>query len=173
MRRTMLLVLSAAMVGALMMVAMALPVFAGGADDDEDNDNENASGGATRNGQIVFRRWFDPDHRKGALFTMNPDGSHIRQITHPPEGWRDDAPAWSPDGQRIAFHRQTVDESTSRIMLLNPETCYTRQVTHSVPQGKQCSSQCLGGLDPAFSPDGDSLSFHRIVRADQAHFKLL
>ena len=39
MRRTMLLVLTAAMVMALTMVAMALPVFAGGADDEEENDN--------------------------------------------------------------------------------------------------------------------------------------
>ena len=85
---------------------------------------------------------------------MNPDGSHIRQITHLPEGWRDDAPAWSPDGERIAFHRQKSDESTSRIMLLNPETGSTRQVTHSMPQGKQCTSQCPGGLDPAFHPTG-------------------
>jgi hypothetical protein len=84
MRRTMPLVLTAAMIMALMMVAMAFPVFAGGGDDDEDNDNESASGGSTRNGQIVFRRYFDPDQTKGALFTMNPDGSHIRQITHPP-----------------------------------------------------------------------------------------
>ena len=170
MKRTTLVltVFAAAMVMALMMVAMALPVFAGGAGDDEDNDNESANGGSTRNGQIVFRRYFDPDRTKGALFTMNPDGSHVRQITHPPEGWRDDAPAWSPDGERIAFHRQTVDESTSRIMLLNPQTGNTRQVTHSVPQGKQCTSQCLGGLDPAFSPEGDSLSFHRIVRPDKA-----
>src|ERR687895_2381939 len=84
MRRTMPLVLTAAMVMALVMVAMALPVFAGGADDDEDNDNESASGAPTRNGQIVFRRYFDPDQTKGAIFTMNPDGSHIRQITHPP-----------------------------------------------------------------------------------------
>jgi len=58
----MLLVFTAAMVLALMMVAMALPAFAGG--DDEDNDNESASGAPTRNGQIVFRRWFDPDHTK-------------------------------------------------------------------------------------------------------------
>jgi hypothetical protein len=75
------------MVMALVMVIMALPVFAGG--DDEDN----ASGGSTRNGQIVFRRWFDPDHTKSALFAMNPDGTHIRQITHPPKGWFDDNPA--------------------------------------------------------------------------------
>jgi hypothetical protein len=83
MRRTMPLVFTAAMVMALMMVAMALPAFAGGGDDDEE-DNESASGGSTRNGQIVFRRWFDPDQTKGALFTMNPDRSHVRQITRPP-----------------------------------------------------------------------------------------
>src|SRR3712207_4870331 len=76
------------MVVALVMVAMAVPVFAGGQDDDEDNDNEGANGGASRNGQIVFRRYFNADQTKGALFTMNPDGSHIRQITHPPRaGW--------------------------------------------------------------------------------------
>src|SRR5919112_3066525 len=101
------------MVMALMVVAMALPALAGGAGDNEDNDNESANGGATRNGQIVFRRYFDPDHTKGALFVMNPDGSHIRQITHPPKGWRDDSPVWSPDGERISFHRQKSDESTS------------------------------------------------------------
>ena len=124
--------------------------------------------GTSRNGQIVFRRWFDPDHTKGALFTMNPDGSHVSQITHPPKGWRDDGPAWSPDGERIAFHRQRIDESTSRIMVLNPETGNTREVTHSVPQeGKQCSNRCLGGLDPSFSPDGNSLSFHRLIRPDE------
>src|SRR5918999_3667321 len=166
--KRMILVFTAAMVVALVVVAMAMPVFAGGQDDDEDKDNESARGGSTRNGQIVFRRYFDPDQTKGALFVMNPDGSHVRQITHPPNGWRDDGPAWSPDGQRIAFHRQRTDESTSRIMLLNPQTGNTRQVTHSIPQGKQCSSQCLTGLDPAFSPEGDSLSFHRIANVDKA-----
>src|SRR5215212_10399260 len=98
--RRMLLVCTPAIVLALMMVAIALPAFAGGGGDDEDNDKESASGGATRNGQIVFRRYFDPDHTKSALFTMNPDGSHIRQITHPPKGWRDDSPVWSPDGTK-------------------------------------------------------------------------
>ena len=62
MKRTTLVltVFTAAMVMALVMVAMAVPVFAGGPDDDEDNDNESANGDATRNGQIVFRRYFDP-----------------------------------------------------------------------------------------------------------------
>src|SRR5215210_6963547 len=155
--RRMLLVITAAMVMALVVVAMALPVFAGGPDDDEDNDNESANGGATRNGQIVFRRWFDPDQTKGALFTMNPNGSHIRQITHPPEGWRDDDPVWSPDGQQIVFNREKSDESTSRIMVVNPDTGDERQVI-------RCTGRCVQDLDPTFSPDGDSVAFNRQVR---------
>ena len=137
MRRTMLLVLTAALVMALMMVAMAFPVFAGGAGDDEDNDNESANGDATRNSLIVFRRWFDPDQTKSALFVMNPDGSHIRQITHPPKGWRDDAPTSSPDGKHVAFYRQRIDESMSRIMVLNLQTGGVREVTHCGPNQGQ------------------------------------
>src|SRR5918998_6371568 len=145
------------MVMALVMVAMAVPVFAGGQDDEEDNDNESARGGASRNGQIVFRRYFDPDQTKGALFTMNPDGSHISQITHPPKGWRDNVPAWSPDGKRIAFQRLKSDESTSRIMVVNPDTGNTRTV---VP----CTGErCVYASDPYFSPDGHSIAYSRTV----------
>src|SRR5918997_6857011 len=158
MKRTTVLVtvFTAAMVMALVMVAIALPVFAGGGDDEEDNDNESARGGATRNGQIVFRRYFDPDQTKGAIFTMNPDGSHIRQITNPPKGWRDNVPAWSPDGKRITFERFKSDESTSRIMVVNPDTGNTRAV---VP----CTGRCVYALDPEFSPDGDSIVYSRSV----------
>ena len=150
------MVFTAAMVMALVMVAIAVPVFAGGGDDEEDNDNESARGGATRNGQIVFRRYFDPDQTKGAIFTMNPDGSHIRQITNPPKGWRDNVPAWSPDGKRIAFERFKSDESTSRIMVVNPDTGDTRTV---VP----CGGRCVYAIDPEFSPDGDSIVYARTV----------
>jgi dipeptidyl aminopeptidase/acylaminoacyl peptidase len=154
--RRMLFVITPAMLMALVVVAMALPALAGGGDDDEDNDNESANGGATRNGQIVFRRYFDPDQTKGALFVMNPDGSHIRQITHPPNGWRDNVPAWSPDGKRITFERFKIDESTSRIMVVNPDTGHTRTV---VP----CGGRCVAAIDPYFSPDGHSIAYSRTV----------
>ena len=173
MKRTTLLltVFTAAMVMALVMVAMALPVFAGGRDDDEDNDNESASGGSTRNGQIVFRRWFDPDQTKSALFTMNPDGSHIRQITHPPKGWRDDAPTWSPDGKHVAFYRQRIDESMSRIMVLNFDTGNVREVTHCGPNQGQPKQgppgRCESDFEPAFSPDGHTIAFRRILGPDR------
>jgi len=152
----MLFVITPAMLMALVVVAMALPALAGGGDDDEDNDNESANGGATRNGQIVFRRYFDPDQTKGALFVMNPDGSHIRQITHPPNGWRDNVPAWSPDGKWITFERFKIDESTSRIMVVNPDTGHTRTV---VP----CGGRCVAAIDPYFSPDGHSIAYSRTV----------
>ena len=163
MKRTTLLltVFTAAMVMALVMVAMALPVFAGGGDDDEDNDNESANGGPTRNGQIVFRRYFDPDQTKGALFTMNPDGSHVRQITHPPKGWLDNLPAWSPDGKRIAFQRFKSDTGASRIMVVNPDTGNTRTV---VP----CTGRCVHASDPDFSPDGHSIAYSRTVAPPNA-----
>jgi Tol biopolymer transport system component len=165
------LVCTAAMVLALMMVALALPAFAGGAGDEEDNDKESASGDRTRNGQIVFRRWFDPDQTKGALFTMNPDGSHVRQITHPPKGWRDESPVWSPNGTKVAFERQRIDESMSRIMLIDLKTGDVREVTHCGPNQGQPKQgppgRCESDFDPAFSPDGHSIAFRRIIGPDK------
>src|SRR5829696_7686010 len=169
--RRMLLVFTAAMVLALMMLAMALPAFAGGGGDDEDNDRGSASGDRTRNGQIVFRRYLDPDRTKGAIFTMNPDGTHLSQIPPPPKGWRDEGPAWSTDGKRVAFYRQRIDESMSRIMVLNVDTGDVREVTHCGPNKGQPnqapSGRCASDFDPAFSPDGRSIAFQRVLVQDK------
>ena len=133
-----------------------LPVFAGGGNDAE-RQNTSASGRSTSNGQIVFRRYFDADQTKGALFVMNPDGSEVRQVSDPPNGWRDNVPAWSPDGKTIAFERFKRDDSTSRIMVLNPDTGDTHTV---VP----CTGErCVLAIDPYFSPDSRSIAFARLV----------
>ena len=121
---------------------------------------KDATGGPPADGQIVFRRWFDPEQTEAALFTMNSDGSHMRQITHPPEGWRDLEPVWSPNGQKVAFYRQTIDESKSRIMVVDPDTGDVQKVT-------QCTGRCIADFDPAWAPDGDSLAFDRLLGPDE------
>src|SRR5215207_6015980 len=165
--------LTVAMVVALVsLFALSLSAYGeGGRGGGDEEENESASGSPTRNGQIVFRRWFDPDHRKGALFTMNPDGSHVRQITHPPKGWRDESPVWSPNGTKVAFERQRIDESMSRIMLIDLKTGDTREVTHCGPNQGQPKQgppgRCESDFDPAFSPDGHSIAFQRILVQDK------
>ena len=141
---------------ALTIVAMATPVVADRGDDD-DHQNREAGVGSPTNGQIVFRRYFNDEQTKGALFVMNPDGSEVRRVTHPPKGWRDNVPAWSPDGQTIVFERFKADDSTSRVMVVDPDTGETRTV---VP----CTGErCLYAIDPYFSPDSQSIAYARTV----------
>src|SRR5215216_6559491 len=68
----------------------------------QEHKKSTSGGTASSDGLIAFRRYLDleltPDgrrHSKFAIFTMYPNGSHIRQITHPPKGWSDGYPAWS------------------------------------------------------------------------------
>lgn len=145
----------AATVAVLSTFATTLPASARGSDDD-DATLETAAGGSSTSGQIVFRRYFDADQTRGALFVMDPDGSHVRRVTFPHDGWKDNVPSWSRDGTRIVFERFRSDESTSKIMVVNPDRGRARVV---VP----CGSGCVYAIDPYFSPDGRSVAYARTV----------
>src|ERR687897_267092 len=72
----------------------------GGAGQEHNKSKSGFAGPASTDGLIVFRRDIDSEgipnlpytSCKSAIFTMYPNGSHIRQITHPPEGWSAAAP---------------------------------------------------------------------------------
>jgi hypothetical protein len=134
------------------------------------------AGPASTDGLIVFRRNVDSEgiHNlpytscKSAIFTMYPNGSHIRQITHPPEGsfdapkgLSDDSPAWSPDGTKVAFHRwcRLWRCHENWIMVVDVNTGDTRKVTHC--KGGPPDNCWPDASEPAFSPDGKSIAFRR------------
>ena len=48
---------------------------------------------------------FDSGRDGGSICVMDDDGSNVQNLTFTPRPQFDGAPAWSPDGTRIAFHR--------------------------------------------------------------------
>src|SRR5919197_1331904 len=85
------------------------------------------------NGKIVFSKG-------GDLWTINPDGSNLTQLTTGPIN--DTGPVWSPDGAAIAFQRGDK-------ILIRSHSGAIRQF------GDYPESD----LFPAWSPDGRRLAF--------------
>src|SRR5918995_5821121 len=140
---------------------------------------KSTSGGtAFTDGLIVFRRYLDLELTKSAIFTMYPNGTHIRQITHPPKGFSDDFPAWSPDGTKVAFNRSCRPSHCdgSRILVVNVNTGDTHQVTHCIPDGgwtkehppPSSGRYCVADSQPTFSADGKSIALRRIIGPEEA-----
>lgn len=102
---------------------------------------------AGRNGRIAFS-----SYREGQLdiFTMQPDGGSLRNLTEDPEP--DFQPAWSADGSRIAFVSLHTDDSNfDQIYVMDPRGGARTRITDFEEGNPQ---------EPAWSPDGERLAFH-------------
>jgi dipeptidyl aminopeptidase/acylaminoacyl peptidase len=98
--------------------------------------------------RVVFaREWIDQmkDQRRSNLWVARTDGSRVRELTA--GAWRDSAPAWSPDGTRIAFLSDR--DGTTQLHVVFADTGEMAQLTHV--------QRAPAGL--RWSPDGRQIAF--------------
>ena len=119
-------------------------------------------------GRIAFRRYFDAEHTTGAIFTVNPDGSGVRQVTHPPRTRLTTEPDWSPDGRWIVYSIYPHgDEDRSRLAMIHPDG------TDRTSLAGSCVAPCLFDGFPAWSPSGDRIAFQRGLGRRVHHNKVI
>ena len=119
----------------------------------------------TRNRAEDYGAVWSPDGRKLAfvstrdgdreIFTMNADGSGLRQLTRNSKAANgspvsDQAPAWSPDGQRIAFS-STRDGGEPEIYRMNADGTSPVRLTRTAAY--------VSDSTPAWSPGGHYILF--------------
>jgi TolB protein len=112
-----------------------------------------------KNGRIAFRRYLNADHTRGAIFTINPNGTRLFQVTHPVPGVVTDDPEWSPDGHWIVYWQGKRGQSqldTGRIYKIRANG------THRIYLSASCTgSSCTSDTGPSFSPGGKHIVFTR------------
>ena len=103
---------------------------------------------AELNGMIAFDQ---PVSSTGhtQIFTMNPDGSHVRELTF--SRVADSVhPIWSPDGSTLVFSRFFADKA--EVWAMNADGTEIHAITHGG----------FSGL-PAYSPNGKLIAFERYI----------
>lgn len=86
----------------------------------------------------------------GGLFLVAPDGQGLRRLTTaPPAAMADHQPAWSPDGQRVAFARQDPADGTRDL--------YETTLDGQVSRLSTLRLHLLHGL--SYTADGQDLVF--------------
>jgi len=84
---------------------------------------------------------------QGEIFTMNADGSDVVQLTD--SGGKNRAPAWSPDGKKIAFMSNRANSGLWNIFVMNADGTDVTNLT----------DKHANNITPNWSPDGAEIVF--------------
>jgi Tol biopolymer transport system component len=109
--------------------------------------------------KIAFSRilTLGPSAGAGALFEVNADGAHARELTPFSHDYPNDA-KWSPDGTEILFDRGgEVSAGPVNVLTMRADGTDRRQVTHF----KGTETKAFVG---SWSPDGGWIVWHRSGR---------
>jgi Tol biopolymer transport system component len=100
-----------------------------------------------KNGKIAFTG------ASGDVFTMNPDGSNVTQLTFfGANGGGTCCAAWSPDGRQLVFGAEPGPPFISQLWIMNADGSNQRVLL---------SEDSFFEYFPSFSPDGTQVVFTR------------
>lgn len=97
-------------------------------------------------GKLVYAALSSGQGNNYEIFSINTDGSQKTQLTF--DSVQDWAPAWSPDGKRIAYY-SNKDNNTYHVYVINADGSDVTQLTDQ--------SESTTGI--AWSPDGKRIAF--------------
>ena len=114
---------------------------------------EPAAQTASTNGKIAYVG-FDEATQQSDLYTMNPDGTGVSQLTD--DQHEEGTPEWSPDGTRISFHSSGFDDGSccSRNVYVMDSDGTDRQQLTTTPNTMQGEN-----TQATWAPDGSWLAF--------------
>jgi Tol biopolymer transport system component len=101
------------------------------------------------NGQLVFMSYLSNSDLQ--IYTMNVDGTGLRQLTFTGSTGNNGDPVWSPDGTQITFGSDREGGGKLNVFTMNADGSQVRQLTHfDVP---------YEAGNPNWSSDGKKISF--------------
>jgi len=97
------------------------------------------------------------------IFTMNADGSNVKKLTsHEGFSLR---PAWSPDGERIAFARfREAPIGSTTLWVINADGSNERPLIFH----PNATGQPMFGSNPNWHPDGSQLAFDQCINCERS-----